>query len=86
MEELKVMNTEVEELEPENEVEEVSENSSAGALFAGIVGGFIAYAAICGAKKLKAFIDEKRAARKAAEAVQSMEGAGDDGGENEADS
>ena len=86
MEELKVMNTEVEELEPENEVEEVSENSSAGALFAGIVGGFIAYAAICGAKKLKAFIDEKRAARKAAEAVQSMEGTGDDGGENEADS
>lgn len=86
MEELKVMNTEVEELEPENEVEEVSENSSAGALFAGIVGGFIAYAAICGAKKLKAFIDEKRAARKAAEAVKSMEGTGDDGGENEADS
>lgn len=86
MEELKVMNTEVEELEPENEVEEVSENSSAGALFAGIVGGFIAYAAICGAKKLKAFIDEKRAARKAAEAVQATEGAGDDGGENKADS
>lgn len=86
MEELKVMNTEVEELEPENEVEEVSENSSAGALFAGIVGGFIAYAAICGAKKLKAFIDEKRAARKSAEAVQATVGAGDDGGENEADS
>lgn len=86
MEELKVMNTEVEELEPENEVEEVSENSSASALFAGIVGGFIAYAAICGAKKLKAFIDEKRAARKAAETVQATEGAGDDGGENEADS
>lgn len=86
MEELKVMNTEVEELEPENEVEEVSENSSAGALFAGIVGGFIAYAAICGAKKLKAFIDEKRASRKAAETVQATEGAGDDGGENEADS
>lgn len=86
MEELKVMNTEVEELEPENEVEEVSENSSAGALFAGIVGGFIAYAAICGAKKLKAFIDEKRAARKAAEAVQATEGAGEDGNEDEADS
>lgn len=79
MEELKVMNTEVEELEPENEVEEVSENSSAGALFAGIVGGFIAYAAICGAKKLKAFIDEKRTA-------QATEGTEEDGGDDESDS
>lgn len=80
MEELKVMNTEVEELEPENEVEEVSENSSAGALFAGIVGGFIAYAAICGAKKLKAFIDEKRTAQKATEGTE------EDGGDDESDS
>ena len=86
MEELKVMKTEVEELEPENEVEEVSENSSAGALFAGIVGGFIAYAAICGAKKLKAFIDEKRTAQKAAEAAQATEGTEEDGGDDESDS
>ena len=86
MEELKVMNTEVEELEPENEVEEVSENSSAGALFAGIVGGFIAYAAICGAKQLKAFIAEKRTAQKAAEAAQATEGTEEDGGDDESDS
>lgn len=86
MEELKVMNTEVEELEPENEAEEVSENSSAGALFAGIVGGFLAYAAICGAKKLTAFIVEKRAARKAAETAQAGMDAEIDNGEDESDS
>lgn len=86
MEELKVMNTEVEELEPENEAEEVSENSSAGALFAGIVGGFLAYAAICGAKKLTAFIIEKRAARKTAEVVQAVTDTESNNGEDEADS
>lgn len=86
MEVLEVMNTDVEVLEPENEVVEVSENSSAGALFAGIVGGFLACAAICGARKLTAFIIDKRAARKAAEAVQAVTDTESNNGEDEADS
>lgn len=51
---------EIEEIEA-IEVEEASESSNSGSLIAGIVGGFLAYAMIGGAKKLKAFIDKKRA-------------------------
>lgn len=69
MEELNVRTNEMDELEPVNEAEQVSENSNAGAFVAGLVGGFLAYAAICGAKRLKAFISEKRAAKKDAEIV-----------------
>lgn len=55
---------EIEEIEA-IEVEEASESSNSGALFAGIVGGFLAYAMIGGARKLKAFIDFKRAVKNA---------------------
>lgn len=86
MEELKVMNTEVEELEPANEAEEVSEGSSVGSLFAGFIGGFLAYAAICGAKKLKVIIEEKRAAKEAMKAVRTEEAVREDNGDDTADS
>ncbi len=59
---------EVEEIEPETEVVETSD-SNAGALLAGFVGGIIAYAAISGAKKLRAIIEEKWTAKKLAEAT-----------------
>ncbi len=51
--------------EIENEDAETSEGSLAGPLFAGIAGGLLSYAMISGAKKLKAFISERRAARNA---------------------
>lgn len=50
---------EIEEIETVDEVAEVSEDSNAGAFVAGIVGGFLAYAVIGGAKKLAAFIGKK---------------------------
>lgn len=48
-----------------NEIE-----SNAGALLAGVIGGFIAYAVIGGAKKLRVIIEEKVAAKKLAEAAK----------------
>lgn len=63
MEENTVRTNEIEEYEqPEIEVEE--ESSGSGAFVAGIVGGFLAYAAIGGVKKLVAFAQTKWAERK----------------------
>lgn len=66
MEENTVRTNEIEEYEePEVEVEEAPEESSgSGAIVAGIVGGFLAYAAIGGVKKLVAFAQTKWAERK----------------------
>jgi hypothetical protein len=62
MEENTVRTNEIEEYEqPEIEVEE---SSGSGAFVAGIVGGFLAYAAIGGVKKLVAFAQTKWAERK----------------------
>lgn len=59
---------EVEEIETITEVEETEDNSNAGALLAGVIGGFIAYAVIGGAKKLRVIVEEKIAAKKLADA------------------
>lgn len=68
MEENTAKVNEIEECEPETEVIEDSESSSGGAFVAGIVGGFLAYAVIGGAKKLAAFAQMKWAERKQKEA------------------
>ena len=70
MEENTVRTNEIEEYEqPEVEVEEAPEESSgSGAIVAGIVGGFLAYAVIGGVKKLAAFAQTKWAERKQKEA------------------
>lgn len=68
MEDMNVRANEVEENEATTEVEETSDGSNAGALLAGIVGGFIAYAFIEGAKKLRVIAMEKWQAKKLAEA------------------
>ena len=74
MEENTVRTNEIEEYEqPEVEVEEASEESSgSGALVAGIVGGFLAYAAIGGVKKLVAFAQTKWAERKQKEKTKTV--------------
>lgn len=65
MEENTVKVNEIEEyVQPGVEVEEAPEESSGGAFVAGIVGGFLAYAVIGGAKKLAAFAQTKLAERK----------------------
>ena len=56
---------EIEEIEA-TEVDEPQDSSNAGALLAGVIGGFIAYAVIGGAKKLWGFAGAKLAERKAA--------------------
>lgn len=64
------MNTRVmenEELDEVTEVDEAVESGNAGALVAGVVGGFLAYAMIGGVKKLWGFVGTKLAERKAAE-------------------
>ena len=55
--------SEIEEIEA-TEVDETQDSSNAGALLAGVIGGFIAYAVIGGAKKLRVIIEEKVAAKK----------------------
>ena len=74
MEENTVRTNEIEEYEqPETEVEEVLEESSgSGAFVAGIVGGFLAYAAIGGVKKLVAFAQTKWADRKQKEQTKTV--------------
>lgn len=74
MEENTVRNNEIEEYEqPEIEVEEALEESSgSGAFVAGIVGGFLAYAAIGGVKKLVAFAQTKWAERKQKEQTKTV--------------
>ncbi len=64
MEENTAKVNEIEEYEPETEVDEASESSNGGAFVAGIVGGFLAYAVIGGAKKLTVFARTKWAERK----------------------
>lgn len=59
---------EVEEIETVTEVEEAEGGSNAGAILAGVIGGFIAYAVIGGAKKLRVIVEEKIAAKKLADA------------------
>lgn len=73
MEENTVRVNEIEELEPETEVDEATESSNGGAFIAGIVGGFLAYAAIGGAKKLATFVQLKWAERKQKAAKKAME-------------
>ncbi len=68
MEDKNVRANEVEEIETTTEIEEVEDSSNAGALLMGIVGGFIAYAIIGGAKKLWAVAEEKYVAKKLAQA------------------
>ena len=68
MEDKNVRANEVEEIETGTEIEEVEDSSNAGALLMGIVGGFIAYAIIGGAKKLWAVAEEKYVAKKLAQA------------------
>lgn len=63
---------EIEEVEPEDEIEEVPESSGSGAFVAGIVGGFLAYAVIGGAKKLIAFAQTKLAGRKRKEGAETV--------------
>ncbi|WP_302335813.1 hypothetical protein [uncultured Muribaculum sp.] len=72
MEENTVKTNEIEEYEqPEVEVEEAPEESSgSGAIVAGIVGGFLAYAVIGGVKKLAAIAQTKWAERKQREAAK----------------
>ena len=72
MEENTVKTNEIEEYEqPEVEVEEAPEESSgSGAIVAGIVGGFLAYAVIGGVKKLAAIAQTKWAERKQREAAE----------------
>lgn len=60
---------EIEEIEA-TEVDETQDSSNAGALLAGVIGGFIAHAVIGGAKKLRVIIEEKVAAKKLAEAAK----------------
>ena len=74
MEENTVRTNEIEEYEqPEIEVEEAPEESSgSGAFVAGIVGGFLAYAAIGGVKKLVAFAQTKWADRKQKEQAKTV--------------
>lgn len=69
-----------------NEIEEVDEtqdSSNAGALLAGVIGGFIAYAVIGGAKKLRVIIEEKVALKKLAKAAKAeIDSAYEDSEEN----
>ena len=66
MEDMTARVNDIEEIETTTEVEENVESSNSGALVAGIVGGFVAYALIGGAKKLWGFIAPKLAERKQA--------------------
>jgi NAD/NADP transhydrogenase alpha subunit len=74
MEENTVRVNEIEEyeIEPNTTVEEAPESSNGGALVAGIVGGFLAYAFIGGAKKLAAIVQDKLAERKQKEAAKNV--------------
>ncbi len=64
MEDNTVRVDEIEEVEPDVEIEEDADSSNNGAFAAGIAGGFLAYAVIGAAKKLIAFVQAKRAERK----------------------
>ena len=66
MEEMNARVMENEVMDETVEVDEAVDSGNAGALVAGIVGGFLAYAVIGGAKKLWGFAGAKLAERKAA--------------------
>ena len=66
MEEMNARVMENEELDEIAEVDEISESGNAGALVAGIAGGFLAYAMIGGVKKLWGIVGTKVAEYKAA--------------------
>ena len=70
MEEMNARVMENEVMDETVEVDEAVDSGNAGALVAGIVGGFLAYAVIGGAKKLRVIIEEKVAAKKLAEAAK----------------
>ena len=70
MEEMNTRVMENEVMDESVEVDEAVDSGNAGALVAGIVGGFLAYAVIGGAKKLRVIIEEKVAAKKLAEAAK----------------
>lgn len=74
MEENTMKVNEIEEYDQSDvEVEEALDESSGGGSFvAGIVGGFLAYAVIGGAKKLAAFAQMKLAERKLKEASKTV--------------
>jgi hypothetical protein len=61
------MNAKVMENEELEAITEAEESGSAGALVAGVVGGFLAYAMIGGVRRLWGFVGAKLAERKAAE-------------------
>lgn len=65
MEEMNARVMENEVMDETVEVDEAVDSGNAGALVAGIVGGFLAYAVIGGAKKLWGFAGAKLAERKA---------------------
>ena len=67
MEDMNARVMENEELDEVTEVDEAVESGNAGALVAGVVGGFLAYAMIGGVKKLWGFVGTKLAERMAAE-------------------
>ena len=67
MENMNAKVMENEDIEEITEVEEATEGGNAGALVAGVVGGFLAYAMIGGVKKLWGLVGTKLAERKAAE-------------------
>lgn len=61
------MNAKVMENEELEDITEAEESGSAGALVAGVVGGFLVYAMIGGVRRLRGFVGAKLAERKAAE-------------------
>lgn len=67
MENMNASVMENEDLDIVTEADEATESGNAGALVAGVVGGFLAYAMIGGVKKLWGFVGTKLAERKAAE-------------------
>lgn len=70
MEDMNARVMENEEIEDVAEVEETADSGNAGALVAGAVGGFLAYAMIGGVKKLWGFVGAKLAERKAVEKIK----------------
>ena len=67
MENMNAKVMENEDIEEITEVDEATEGGNAGALVAGVVGGFLVYAMIGGVKKLWGLVGTKLAERKAAE-------------------
>lgn len=73
MEDMTARANDIEEIETTTEVEESMEDSNSGALVAGIIGGFLAYAMIGGAKKLWGFVAPRLAERRQAKLAKTVE-------------